>query len=56
MVDWLGMFGSPFVQDVPPDRRDDLLERAAALLRPTLLRDGRWYVDYRRLRFQAVRT
>jgi SAM-dependent methyltransferase len=56
LVDWMNMFASPLIDDLPDDFRARLLERAAALAAPVLLREGRWSVDYRRLRFVAVRV
>ncbi|HLH24356.1 MAG TPA: methyltransferase domain-containing protein [Chloroflexota bacterium] len=54
-ADWVRMFGGPFLDAVPPDRRDAVAARVSALVRPTLYRDGHWIADYRRLRFVAVR-
>ena len=46
MRDWLTMFFQP-----PPN--DAEIERISNELRPTLFRDGDWYIDYRRLRIVA---
>jgi trans-aconitate methyltransferase len=54
-ADWVRMFGGAFLGAVPPDRRDAVAARVSALVRPTLYHDGRWFADYRRLRFVAVR-
>lgn len=48
---WLSMFAGDLLSDVPAA----VLERAAELARPALWRDGTWWADYRRLRFQAVK-
>lgn len=32
-----------------------IVSEAVAELRPTMLRDGTWFVDYTRLRMRAVR-
>ena len=56
MVDWMNMFASPLLDDLHPDDRGRVLTRAGELLRPALFQDGRWLVDYRRLRFSAVRV
>jgi len=55
-ADWIRMFGDDFLRAAPPDRRDRVVERATALARPALYRDGRWFADYRRLRFVAVKA
>ena len=54
MVDWMQMFGSPFLEDLSAEQRQTVLHRAAELIRPALYRDNRWCVDYRRLRFAAT--
>ncbi|MGA4731999.1 class I SAM-dependent methyltransferase [Micromonospora taraxaci] len=55
VADWVAMFGADLIGHVPPDRRDAVLARINELAAPTLLRDDRWYADYHRLRFAAVR-
>ncbi len=54
-ADWVRLFGGAFLAAVPPARHDAVAARVSALVRPTLYRDGRWFADYRRLRFVAVR-
>jgi hypothetical protein len=54
VADWTAMFGSALIGHVPADRRDAVLARINELAAPTLLRDGRWFADYHRLRFAAV--
>jgi trans-aconitate methyltransferase len=54
--DWLGTFAGAFVAELAPAEAQRLLDEAADLLRPALLGpDGRWSVDYVRLRFAAHR-
>ncbi len=55
MRTWLTMFGSHLLDDAAPALRDTILSTIETTLRPTLFRDGRWYADYRRLRFVAVK-
>ncbi len=52
---WLTMFGSHLLDDVAPELRAEMLSAIETTLRPTLFREGRWYADYRRLRFVAVK-
>jgi hypothetical protein len=54
-ADWYRIFGSAFLAVVPAEQQGRVLARATELARPALYRDGRWYADYRRLRFVAVR-
>ncbi|MDQ6704387.1 MAG: methyltransferase domain-containing protein [Acidobacteriota bacterium] len=56
MRDWLRMFGASFFDGAPMEDRERLLRAVEALLRPKLLHDGRWIVDYKRLRVVAVRN
>ncbi|MCG1003076.1 MULTISPECIES: trans-aconitate 2-methyltransferase [Halobacterium] len=56
LVEWLGMFGDSLLADVPEGEHDDVLAAVADDLRDELYEDGTWTADYRRLRFEAVRT
>ena len=49
--DWMRMFGSSMIPSHNPDAFFEQLENR---LRPALFRDGRWHMDYRRLRVRAV--
>ena len=55
LADWVRLFGDAFLAAVPPTEHARVLARVNELGRPTLHRDGRWFADYRRLRFVAVR-
>jgi trans-aconitate methyltransferase len=54
LCNWVAMFWPDL--PVPVDRLEAVLNRAEALLRPRLFRDGAWFADYRRLRIIAVRV
>jgi trans-aconitate methyltransferase len=56
LADWINMFATPFIDDLAADQRAHVVERAVELVRPALFVDGRWSVDYRRLRFVAFRV
>ena len=51
--EWLEMFGGAYLERVPADRRETLVNAIEARLKPILFRDGSWYADYRRLRIAA---
>jgi trans-aconitate methyltransferase len=51
---WLDMFGASFVESLPESKRDQLKETIEQELRPVLFIDGRWVMDYRRLRISAT--
>nr|BBH94217.1 methyltransferase type 11 [Thermogemmatispora argillosa] len=52
---WLEMFGSPLLEAVPAERREEILMAIEEKLRPLLFREGHWELDYRRLRVLARR-
>ena len=54
-ADWYRIFGGAFLAVVPPEQHERVLACATELARPALYRSERWYADYRRLRFVAVR-
>jgi SAM-dependent methyltransferase len=55
MAGWLDTFARAFLAAVPPAERAALRGEVTAALEPALFRDGRWFVDYVRLRFHAVK-
>ena len=56
MADWLLTFAENFLKQVPPGEQAALLAEVSALLAPDLRdAEGRWRVDYVRLRFAAAR-
>ncbi len=56
LADWIAMFGGNFTSAAPPGRAEAVVERTVALTREKLCREGRWVIDYTRLRFAAVKT
>jgi trans-aconitate methyltransferase len=56
MRDWLGIFAQPFTRAISEPERESFVDEVRAALAPALRKaDGRWYADYVRLRFKAVR-
>jgi trans-aconitate 2-methyltransferase len=55
MAGWLEMFGGRLFEGLDAASRREAVNRIVERLRPVLCRDGKWYVDYRRLRIVAVR-
>lgn len=53
MRNWIKMFAGSFLAAVPPERHEEFIQNVEYLLRPKFFRDGRWIVDYRRLRVIA---
>ncbi|HEY1471532.1 MAG TPA: methyltransferase domain-containing protein [Candidatus Acidoferrum sp.] len=53
---WLEMFGGALMGNLPKEQKDRLLEEIQNEARTTLYSDGRWVLDYRRLRILARKT
>ena len=56
MTAWLETFAGAFLSALPAGERTAFGREVEAALAPTLRRDGRWFVDYVRLRFHAVKA
>jgi trans-aconitate methyltransferase len=52
---WIHMFGAPLMPTVPDDQRQAFMTDLEKRIRPTLYRDGQWFMDYRRLRILAIK-
>ena len=50
---WLDMFSGPIASTLPSDTQEKLKAEVQRQARPTLFHDGRWVMDYRRLRLLA---
>jgi trans-aconitate methyltransferase len=50
---WIAAFAPDFYSQFDTDEREQFLCVVEQRLRPDLFRDGRWFADYRRLRFAA---
>lgn len=55
-ADWYTMFGGNFLAPAPKAVRPGIIDRATALAKAELFRDGRWFADYTRLRFNVIRS
>lgn len=51
--EWLEMFAGAWFEVVPARARPGIMAEIESRLRPSLFRDGAWWVDYRRLRVMA---
>lgn len=55
--DWIRTFGSPYLSLLSAAQKEDLLEEVSQDINSDLCDDdGRWTIDYTRLRFLAVKT
>ncbi|MBM3726064.1 MAG: class I SAM-dependent methyltransferase [Acidobacteria bacterium] len=52
---WLRMFGARLMAGIPAEEIEEFLRLVEDDARPALRRDGRWFIDYRRLRLKARR-
>lgn len=55
IIDWVRMFRGNAVDTLSDDERNAVFADVKAALRATNFRDGRWFADYKRLRFMAVK-
>ena len=53
--DWIRMFGAHWLNLVPEADRDAWFTGVESAARPSLFRDGHWYIDYWRLRLVALK-
>jgi len=52
---WIKMFGGTMLNDVPAELHERVLDRVEEITRDSLLQQGCWFADYRRLRIIAIR-
>ncbi|HEX9135975.1 MAG TPA: methyltransferase domain-containing protein, partial [Nitrospirota bacterium] len=52
---WITMFGGQFYSSLSVENQERLIQKIEDLLRPEIFQEGRWVVDYRRLRVKAWR-
>ena len=53
--DWLEMFGKNFFEGINPNEKKNLLKLITNELYPTNVKEGRWFIDYKRLRIAAIK-
>lgn len=53
--DWITMFATGLLADIPADQHPEVLRHIEDQLRPNWYREGKWIVDYRRLRVMAIK-
>ncbi|WP_168121065.1 methyltransferase domain-containing protein [Paenibacillus sp. HB172176] len=52
---WLDSFAESFFKAIPTEERARAASKIAQKARKSLLRDGKWQLDYRRLRIKAIK-
>lgn len=55
VADWIQNFAGDFLQAIPMEKREEFIQRTTEISKPHLYKDGKWYADYRRLRFIAIK-
>ena len=55
VTDWIEMFRGFALKDLPQADKEELFAQIKTELQPTNFRDGKWFADYKRLRFVAVK-
>lgn len=53
---WYRQFRAGYLDTLPSEAQDAVLERAETLAKARLFRDGVWFADYVRLRFVALKS
>ncbi len=54
MKNWIIQFGQSFLENIPAEKIEVILNRSVAILKPTNYENGKWYADYKRLRVKAI--
>lgn len=55
LAEWIKMFVKRPFENVSDDKANDMIQEAIALLKPDLYQNKRWYADYVRIRFRAMK-
>ncbi len=55
IIDWLEMFGKGIFSGIEPEIRKNLLSEIKDDLSTKNIKDGKWFIDYKRLRIAAVK-
>lgn len=51
---WLRMFGKHWLDALSEEEKEEVLKQVERKLEKTLIKDGQWVADYKRLRFKAI--
>ncbi|MGH7796751.1 MAG: class I SAM-dependent methyltransferase [Candidatus Binatia bacterium] len=54
ILEWLGVFAQPFTNSLQESARESFLTEVRTAVQPALRKNGSWFADYVRLRFNAV--
>lgn len=54
--EWISMFNRQAFRHVPEEEREEIIQEAVETCRSKLYVDGKWYVDYVRIRMRARRV
>lgn len=55
LSDWIKMFVKTPFEGMDRAIADEIIEEAEDILRPVLCKEGKWYIDYVRIRLKAVK-
>ena len=53
LADWINMFVTVPFEGMSVDIKNEILEETKSILKDTLFKDGKWYIDYVRIRIRA---
>ena len=55
LENWINMFCAKAFENVDKATKNNIIKNAVELCKPSLYKDGTWYVDYVRLRMKAIK-
>lgn len=53
LIEWINMFVTTPFENMDPDIKNDILQETEDILKDKLFKDGKWYIDYVRIRIRA---
>lgn len=56
LENWIRMFNLAPFEDLSSIETQEIINESSALLKPQLCKDGKWYVDYVRIRFRCEKV
>lgn len=55
LENWINMFCLSVFDDIDNQTKNNIIKNAVEICKPSLFKDGKWFVDYVRLRMKAVK-
>ena len=55
IIDWLSMFAKQFFVNIDENNAKDIKDQVQRALKPNYFKDGKWILDYKRIRIIAIK-